>query len=154
MVDTGVMQKSFELAWADRRVGATQAPRRFLDYVIGGRSFYELHGHDRISVLGWGVAAEDERAADRLMSASADLDGRTAIAVCPEDGDLLCGAISARIVVSGDEIEWTDIALSSYDYAEDVWTHEALALWDSPELRFGLTLYRDAISERPETSWR
>jgi hypothetical protein len=149
------MRHSFDLAWTDRRLRtATQSPVRFLDYVIGGRSFYELHGHDRVSVLGWGIPEQDERSAERLMTGSADLDERTAIAICPEDGDLLCGAISAKIVINGEEVRWTELAFSSYDFAEETWTHDALQLPDVPELHFAISDYRSVISGRPKTSVR
>jgi hypothetical protein len=149
-----MQQQSFDLAWTDRGLGAMQSPRRFLDYLIGGRSFYELHGQDRISVLGWFVPEEDERAAERLVTGSSDLDGRTAIAVCPEDGDLVCGAISTKIVISGEEVRWTELALSSYDYLEGAWTHDALVLPDMSELRFDSTQYRSVIGSRPKASFR
>ena len=149
------MWHSFDLAWADRRLHTvTQSPVRFLDYVIGGRSFYELHGRDRVSVLGWGIPEQEERSAGRLLTGAADLDGRTAIAICPEDGDLLCGAISAKIIISGEEVQWTELALSSYDFAEETWTHDAFALPDVPELHFDVTDYRSVISGRPQTSFR
>jgi hypothetical protein len=147
-------QNSFDLVWTDRRLGAMQTPRRFLDYVIGGRSFYDLHGQDRVSVLGWFVPAEDERAAERLVTGSADLDGRTAIAVCPEDGDLVCGAITAKIVISDEEVQWTKLALSSYDHVDGSWTHDALVLPEVSELRFDSMQYRSVISSRPKTVFR
>jgi hypothetical protein len=75
---------NFALAWTERRVGPMQSHRRFLDYVIDGDSFYRRHGHGLVSVLGWFVPEQDELAAQRLIgSESPDLDGRTAIAVCP-----------------------------------------------------------------------
>jgi hypothetical protein len=142
MVNTGGVLNTFDLAWADRGIGATQTPRRFLDYVIDGRSFYGMQGRDLISLLGWSVPAEDDRAAERMLSGSSDLDGRTAVAVCPEDGDLLCGAISAKIVIADGEVQWTDLGLSSYDHLAGVWSHEALLLPDLPQLRFDLSRYR------------
>ena len=148
------MLNTFDLAWADRRIGATQAPRRFLDYVVDGRSFYEMHGRDLISVLGWGVPAEDDRAAERMRSGSSDLDGRTAIAVCPEDGDLLCGAMSAKIVIADGEVQWTELAISSYDHLAGAWSHESVLLPHAPQLRFDVTRYRDVISTRPKTAFQ
>src|SRR5664280_2695195 len=115
---------NFALAWTERRVGPMQSHRRFLDYVIDGDSFYRRHGHDLVSVLGWFVPEEDELAAQRLIgSESPDLDGRTAIAVCPEDGDLLCGLLTARIVEDDVEIQWIDLAYSYYNYESETWQH-------------------------------
>ena len=111
-----------------------------------------MHGRDLISVLGWGVPAEDDRAAERMLSGASDLDGRTAIAVCPEDGNLVCGAMSAKIVIPDGEVRWTDLALSSYDHLAGAWSHESLLLPHAPQFRFDLTRYRGVISTRPRTA--
>jgi hypothetical protein len=140
---------SFALAWTDRRVGPVQSHRRFLDYVIDGDSFYRRHGHDLVSVLGWFVPEQDELAAQRLIgSESPDLDGRTAIAVCPEDGDLLCGVLTARIFDDGAEVQWIDLAYSYYNHESDIWQHDPFRLAHGPELRFEAEQYRAAIRQR------
>jgi hypothetical protein len=141
---------NFALAWTERRVGPTQSHRRFLDYVIDGDGFYRRHGHDLVSVLGWFVPEQDDLAAQRLIgSESPDLDGRTAIAVCPEDGDLLCGVLTARIVKEDTEIQWIDLAYSHCNHESEIWPHDRFRLARGPELRFEAEQYRAAISQRP-----
>jgi len=136
----------FDLEWRDRRVGSSQTPRRFLDYIVDGDSLYERHGADFIAPLGWLPADEDEKAARRLLREEPpDVDGRVALYICPEDGDLLCGAITARIERDGEDIIWSDLAMSSFDFVEQKWHHDPK--WD--ELRFPASEYRKAIAERP-----
>lgn len=150
MVNDERVTSTFALAWAERRVGPTQSHRRFLDYVIDGDSFYRRHGLDLVSVLGWFAPEQDDLAAQRLLgSLTPELDGRTAVAVFPEDGDLLCGALTARIVKEGREIHWIDLAESSYDFDSETWQHDALQLAGAPELRFEAEQYRVVISQRP-----
>ncbi len=108
---------SIELRWADRKIGSAQTPRRFLDFVIDGESLYEKIG-DLISPLGWGSAEETRNAVDRfLQRAAADFpNDRTSIYVCPECGDLGCGAVSAVIEKEGDDIIWRDFGYeNNYD---------------------------------------
>jgi len=146
----GRVTSNFALAWTERRVGPRQSPPRFLDYEIDGDSFYRRHGHDLVSVLGWFIPEEDELAAQRLIGSEApDLDGRTAIAVCPEDGDLFCGVLTARIVNEDTEVQWIDLAYSYYNDVSEIWQHDQFRLAHGPELRFDAEQYNAAIRERP-----
>ena len=131
------MASHFELAWRDRRVGTMQTPRKFLDFIVDGESLYDRHGSDFISPLGWFVPEEDERAAARLLrEAPAHIDDRVAIYVCPECGDLDCGAVTARIERDGDHIVWNDIAMSSPDYEAGGWHHDMAQFAEWAPLRF------------------
>jgi hypothetical protein len=70
----------FELRWHERRIAGSQTPRRFLDYVIDGESLYERHRFDLITSLGWPIAEEEERAAQRLLGTEPpDISDRVAI---------------------------------------------------------------------------
>lgn len=150
VVNDGRVTSNFALAWTERRVGPMPSPPRFLDYVIDGDSFYRRHGHDLVSVLGWFIPEEDELAAQRLIGSEApDLDGRTAIAVCPEDGDLFCGVLTARIVNEDSEVQWIDLAYSHYNDVSELWQHDPFRLAHGPELRFDAEQYNAAIGERP-----
>ena len=145
----------FELEWRERYVGSvsSQTPRRFLDYVVDGSSLYERHGlrFDFISPLGWLSLDEDERAAQRLLQqATADLDGRVALYVCPECADLFCGAITAIIGRDRDEVVWRAMSVSTYDGSEERWEHERIEFRDPRELRFPVTAYNEAIARRPK----
>ena len=141
----------FELEWRDRRVsGGGQTPRRFLDYIVDGASLYERHCDDDISPLGWLSSDYDAAAAQRLLGhAAPDLGERTAIYVCPECADLLCGAISVVIKPDGDEVGWLDIAYSIFDYSAGEWDHDPAEFESGQELRFPWDEYSQAILLRP-----
>ena len=65
---------------------------------------------DRVSPLGW-----IDGAYERLgLQAPADLPGgRTSLLVCPQCGDLGCGAVSAVISRSGDMVTWDELGIAS-----------------------------------------
>jgi|SRR4051794_27164159 hypothetical protein len=138
----------FELDWRSRHVGPMQTPRRFLDFVVDGESLYDQLGFDLISPLGWGLA-EPSAARRLLQKLPPDVDDRVAILVCPEDADLLCGSITAKIRREGDDVVWADLAYSSYDVIDDRWRHVTTGLAEWAELRFPAAAYEDAIAYRP-----
>jgi hypothetical protein len=139
-----------ELQWRDRRVGPNQTPRRFLDYVVNGVSLYERHGMDFISCLGWLDPNQDEHAAQRLLGkAEPDLEARVAIYICPECGDLDCGAITSKIELEGGDVLWRGMAFSSIDWSEESWRHDQSGFDDLQELRFPVSNYEKAILSRP-----
>ena len=142
--------RRFDLGWWDRRVNASQKPRRFLEYLVDGRSLYQRHGTDRISCLGWGASDEEQRAAQRLLvQRPPDVDGRVAIYICPECGDLLCGVISARITREGEAVIWRDFASSHYDVMTGTWHHDVKPFAHWPELQFEAQAYEATIQARP-----
>jgi hypothetical protein len=103
-----------------------------------------------ISCLGWFAPDEDERAAQRLLlNEAADVEDRVSIYVCPEDGDVYCGALTTIIEWQGDEMVWRDVAHSTFDWLADSWDHEVLS--DLGELRFNAGEYWTAITSRPRT---
>lgn len=50
------------------------------------------------------------RAALITGAASEGTDGRVLLYICPECGDIACGAYAARITVADEAIEWSDFA--------------------------------------------
>ena len=83
------------------------------DFVVDGRSLLELlRGGDVIGVLGaWDRAQQVVRAERLLGKAAPDLPpDRVALYVCPECGDLGCGAITASVLREGDGVVWRDFA--------------------------------------------
>ena len=110
---------TIELHWRDRKIGTVQTPRRFFDLVVDGESLYDKVG-DFISPLGWQNDGENRKAVDRfLRRAESDFPGnRTSIFICPECGDLGCGAVSAVIEREGGDIIWRDFGYqNNYDDA-------------------------------------
>ena len=144
------MPMRFELTWADRRAVPPASARRFLDFLVDGQPLSERHRQDLISCLGWFVPDEDERAARRLLGEQpADVEGRVALYVCPECGDTLCGALTARITHSERAVTWTDFAMSWFDHDDNRWQHDPHDLGLNPELQFDAAAYRLTIEQRP-----
>jgi len=139
----------FGLIRAYRRALPPASARRFLDFLIDGQPLSERHGQDLISCLGWYVPDEDERAARRLLGQKpADVDDRVAIYVCPECGDTLCGALTARITHSERTVTWSDFAMSWFDHDDNRWHHDPQNLGLGPELHFDAEAYRLTIEKR------
>ena len=108
---------TIELLKTDRAVSGrgSQIKRAFFDFVVDGVSLYEELGRrsDLISTI-WidppMSREEQQRAIRRMVTLEpGDLpNGRVSLYVCPECGDLGCGAISVQIDVTGDKIRWSD----------------------------------------------
>jgi hypothetical protein len=109
---------SFELK-PRRRPGETwpegstrKTARDFLDFVVGGQSLYDTlvlaKGYDLISGLWLGpqFSKPSKEAASRLLLLRpADFPGeRRSLFICPECGDIGCGAISVLIHRDADSI--------------------------------------------------
>ena len=111
MAKTSVLQ----LEWKRREGGGGKTQRDFLDFVIDGESLSEKLGGDLASCLGWFVPEENTKAVHRLLLKEvADLpNNRRSLYVCPECGELDCGAITAVIERSGDRIIWRDFGFQS-----------------------------------------
>ncbi len=129
---------SLTLWVTDRPVGANQTPRRFLDFVMDGRSLYEQLGSpDFITPLGWISPASQEAIVNTLTLAIAPTlaENRQALYVCPECGDLACGSITAVIVRDGGHVVWRDFAWYRPPSTElDPVTNE-LRLGEGPSIR-------------------
>ena len=94
-----------------------ETPRRFLDFVIDGKSLYPTFG-DLITPFGWVTTDIAQKDIDRfLLKEPADFpNNRRSIYVCAECGDLGCGAVSAIIEENGDHIIWRDFGYqNNYD---------------------------------------
>lgn len=104
------------LEWRRREGGGGRTQRDFLDLIVDGRPLSELVG-DQVSCLGWFAPEENARAARRLLlEEPADLpNNRRTLYVCPECGDIGCGAVSLVIERAGDKIIWRDFGYEN-DY--------------------------------------
>jgi hypothetical protein len=111
MAKTSVLQ----LAWRKRAGGGGRTEREYLDFVVDGQPLSEKLGGDLASCLGWFVPAENAKVVNKLLlKEPADLpNNRHCLYVCPECGDLECGAITAVIERRGDEIIWCDFGFQS-----------------------------------------
>src|SRR5215216_2128667 len=83
--------------WRSGDVSVTE--RWSWDFVVDGRSLNAHISDDVAGVLGWGDAAWEEGVVEKLLGrAPPDLPpDRVALYVCPECGDLGCGAVTASL---------------------------------------------------------
>ena len=112
MTDSSLISR-LELVRRTRPGGGGKTERSFADFEIDGLPLFDLmcsRGHDCITPLGWGntnleaaalrrLRVEDER----LMSGD-----REPLYVCPECGDIGCGAVTARIMADKGLVYWAD----------------------------------------------
>ena len=112
---------NLELKWKKREGGSGRTPREFLDFVIDGESLSEKIGGDLVSCLGWFDPKENEKAVNRIMlKADSELsDNRYLLYVCPECGDISCGAVTAVIERIDDNIIWRDFGFQN-DYEGNI----------------------------------
>ena len=104
-----------------RTFNTTRTYRRHLDFVVDGTSLYVRLGADRldaVGILGWAGFEQDARSVRRLLLDVPDTDaeGRQMLFVCPQCGDIGCGAITAHVHRLGNLIVWSDFAYENgYD---------------------------------------
>ena len=106
---------TLDVVWTTRASGIGRTPRRFLDFVIDGVPLSSRLNVDFISPFGWSDADEEEASIDRLLGKSApDLpNGRTTLYICPECGDLGCGAVTLVVQTEADVIIWKDFGFEN-----------------------------------------
>jgi hypothetical protein len=101
--------------------GNGKTPRDYFDFVIDGEPLSEKVGGDFASCLGWFVPAENERAIHRLLlEGPADCSfERNSLYVCPECGDLGCGAVTVVFERAGDKVIWRGFGYQN-NYQDEV----------------------------------
>jgi hypothetical protein len=107
-----------QLRPAVRAGSGGRTERRYLDFVVDGRALLPLVGSpDLIGGVGWGAAEGERLYIERLLlRAATDVpSGRVSIYVCPECGDIGCGAVTARIAKTSDAFVWSDFAFENND---------------------------------------
>jgi hypothetical protein len=106
--------------------GSWKTRREFLDFVVDGRSLFEelvrSRGTDLVSAL-WldkkSVEASVRAAQTLMLLRPSELPtGRCSIFICPECGDLGCGAVTAVIERQQTGYRWRDFVLQN-DYEHD-----------------------------------
>ena len=103
--------------------GMSKAERNYIDFIVSGQSLGQIFGipnFDRIGTFGWSPNKEYEnnRIDEFLGIAEPELtSGRTSFYVCPQCGDIGCGAITATIEVTDTLVIWKDFGYED-DYSE------------------------------------
>ena len=107
---------ALKLEWKRRPGGGGCTQRDFLDLVVDNHPLSAVVG-DQVSCLGWFVPDENAKAVRKLvLEAPADLpNNRRTLYVCPECGDIGCGAVSLVIERVGNRIIWRDFGYEN-DY--------------------------------------
>lgn len=128
------------LEWKRREGGGGKTQRDYLDFVIDNASLSEEFD-DMISCLGWFVAGENEKAVRRLLLEElADFpNNRRSLYVCPECGDVSCGAVSIVIEEDENHIIWRDFAV------EHNWSDDLIKRDNIGSFIFDKTEYRKVI---------
>src|SRR4051812_35677270 len=104
-----------------REGGNGKTQRDYLDFVIDDKPLFEEIRGDLISCLGWFIPEQNIKAIERLLlKEPADfVNNRRSLYVCPECGDLGCGAVSIVIEQIGDKIVWRDFGYQN-NYEDEV----------------------------------
>ena len=101
-----------------RSGGGGRTERRFLDFVIDGVALSSRLDADFIPPFGWCDADEQEATIARLLRKSPPdvAHSRTTLCICPECGDLGCGAVTLLIERGPGVIIWKNFGIqNNYD---------------------------------------
>ena len=94
--------------------GTTRTDRKYIDFIINGQSLKKLlhiSPNGEIGAFGWteNIEYENKRVEEFLGIEKPELEtGRTSFYVCGGCGDIGCGAITAKIVVTDKTVIWND----------------------------------------------
>ena len=133
---------------------ATRTERRFLDFVIDGKSLWEmLKKPDMVSILCFEYAAaaphESFKAVNRLLllEEADHADNRRSLFICPECGDLGCAAISCVISRADNVFIWQDFG-GQHNYDDALHPHLAPYQSVGPFI-FDAAAYEALLKEGP-----
>ena len=101
-----------------RITNSNQTPREFFDFFVDSVSLKSILGAenaDFISPFGWLDKKYERQVIEefRLKNKPELSSGRTMIYICPECGDIECGAITVKISKLDNKIIWSDFAFES-----------------------------------------
>jgi hypothetical protein len=124
---------SFELRKTTRQGHSNKVERLYLDFCPGGECVFQndVEKRDLSSVL-WVnplVVEERNKSILRLLKElPGDLpDNRVSLYICPECGDIGCGAITAKISIENDRVTWEEFGYEN-NYQNEVLTEPFVAL--------------------------
>ncbi|WP_020603856.1 hypothetical protein [Spirosoma spitsbergense] len=106
--------------------GLSKAERKHIDFIVSGQSLGQLVSAfmaDRIGIFGWipDKWHENDRVDEFLGLIPPELTtGRTSFYVCPECGDIGCGAITAKIEVTEKQVIWKEFGYETNYSAPDL----------------------------------
>ncbi len=134
---------TLELEWKHREGGGGRTERNFLDFIIDGQSLSEIIDGDFASCLGWYIPEENEKAVNQLMlKTESDLpNNRYILYICPECGDIGCGAITVSINRNNDVFIWSEFGYQN-DYDSEIQPIEEIGSFS-----FDRVQYRNALKK-------
>lgn len=100
--------------------------RNYVDFIVSGQSLRQVLGApaaDQIGIFGWipDKWYENDRIDEFLGLIPPELaTGRTSFYVCPECGDMGCGAVTAKIEVTGQQVIWKEFGYETNYSAPDL----------------------------------
>jgi hypothetical protein len=96
-----------------------RAERRYADFLIDGTPLRDMFGippSGLIGALGWGAPECEIQVVKQLLLQAEPPHGRQMLLVCPECGDLGCGAITAEVSLSDGLFVWSQFGFeNNYD---------------------------------------
>ena len=135
----------------EARGGMTRAERHSVDFIVDGVSLFQTLDAGKFDMCGrFSSETADwnhESARTFLLQRASDdgLDaGRVMLFVCPECGDLACGAITCRIRKDGDTYVWESFA---YENGYDPEMTDFASFSHIGPFRFEAGEYRKAIGD-------
>jgi hypothetical protein len=96
-----------------------KSERKYIDFIVSGKSLGQLlriKDFDLIGTFGWSENKKFENIQidEFLGITKSELEtGRTCFFVCPECGDIGCGAITAKIEVTDKNVIWKEFGYES-----------------------------------------
>lgn len=95
-----------------RKKEANTTERNYFDFIISGKSLSEIldaEKYDLIGIFGWiqNKVYENQQIEEFIGNNKSELkSGRIPLYVCPECGDISCGAITSEIEFNENQIIW------------------------------------------------
>ncbi len=127
--------------------GLSKTERNYVDFIISGQSLGQLIGiftSDQIGIFGWipDKWYENDRIDEFLGLIPPELTtGRTKFYVCPECGDIGCGAITAKIEVTEKQIIWSGFGYETNYSEPDLSGYHEIGPFAFEKVSYGKTFY-------------
>jgi hypothetical protein len=134
------------LKWRKREGGNNRTERDYLDFEVDGIGLSTKFG-DMVSCLGWAMSDWNDKAVRRLLlEESADFENnRRSLYVCPECGDLGCGAVSIIVDYIDECVIWKDFAYQN-NYSDDLTPYDGIGTFVFEKIKYEILL-RNQLSK-------
>ncbi len=133
--------------------GTSKSERQFFDFIISGKSLRQIlkiTDRDLIGVLGWG---ENKIFEQRQINEFIGVEKpeiktvRTKFYVCPECGELDCGAITGKIEFTENHIIWKDFGYENNLSEPDFDIYENIGPFTFERIKY-LNIFEELADEQ------